>query len=193
MSTLKRGEVYLAYAQSLLWAAFFMAVVVGVLIVVEFILVDFVHINPRRTEAGAAETMVSFFPTVGMNIINILITFALPQCFQGAVSEALTRRLGRKGQLGILPALPLTAVLAWYSHEYLAPIVGLNSPTDVVPSTIERYLPILVFQTAITLFSLAYADAVICRRSRKSVILPALAFAVAIGVACGYGAAKPPY
>jgi flagellar biosynthesis/type III secretory pathway M-ring protein FliF/YscJ len=51
----------------------------------------------------------------------------------------------------------------------------------------------LIVQTPISLFSLAYNDAAVRHGSRKSVVLAAVALAVLVGVLFGYWMAKGQY
>jgi hypothetical protein len=99
--------------------------------------VDFIHGNPHKTKANAMQMMVLYPPIMGfIAVIGSLLVFALPQCFQAVVSDALIRRLGRRGQFGILLALPITATLAWYCYDYLTPTdvnLGINAAPDWMP------------------------------------------------------------
>jgi len=52
---MKKSEVYVTYAQCLLWVVLMAAVAVGVSLVVMLVFVDFVHetrIDPRRTRCS---------------------------------------------------------------------------------------------------------------------------------------------
>jgi hypothetical protein len=147
VSGMKRSDVYVAYAQSLVWLTLFIALVFGISILVELVFVDFIQGNPHRTKANAVQMMVLYPPIMGfIAVIGSLLVFALPQCFQAVVSDALTRRLGRRGQFGILLALPITATLAWYCYDYLTPTdvnLGINAGPDWMPYqhglSLQRY------------------------------------------------------
>jgi hypothetical protein len=198
---MKKSEIYVVYAQCLVWVALVAAVAVGVSMVVELVFVDFVHGNPHRSQANAVFMMVAYPPILGViAIIGSFLIFAVPQCFQAIVSDVLVRRLGRRGQFGILLALPLTATLAWYCYDYLTPSdinLGINVGADWTPYqhglTVMRYLTTLMFQAPITLFNLAYSDAVIRNGSRTVVVLLALVLAIVVGVFYGYWMAMGQY
>jgi hypothetical protein len=191
---MKRNEVYVSYAKSFFWAAPLIAISLGFSIVVLVVFVDFIHGNPHRTKENALLIMALFPPIVGLiATVGSFLVFALPQCFQAVVSDALVGRLGRRGQFGLVLALPLTAVLAWYCYDYLTPSdlnLGINAGPDWTPYqhglTFHRYLTMLIVQTPITLFSLWHCDATIRHVSRKPVIVTGLVFAVVVGVAHGY-------
>jgi hypothetical protein len=198
---MKRRDVYVAYTQSLILVVVLIAVVMGVSIVVELVFVDFIHGNPHRTKANAVLMIMLYPPIVGLvAILGSFVVFTLPQCFQAIMSDVLARRLGRKGQFWILLALPLTVTLAWYCYDYLPPTVpnlGINVGADWPPYqhglTLRRYLTMLIIQTPITLFSLAYCDAAVRHRSRKSIVLAAVVLALVVGVLHGYWMANGQY
>ena len=102
--------------------------------------------------------------------------------------------------LGVLLALPLTAVLAWYCYDYLTPKdfnLGINESPDWVPYqhglTLQRYLIMFAIQTLITLFSILNFDAAIRNRAKKPIITCALLFAVVLGVVFGHWIAEAQY
>jgi hypothetical protein len=198
---MKKSEVYVTYAQCLLWVVLMAAVAVGVSLVVMLVFVDFVHGNPHRSQANAVFMMVAVPPIFGViAIIGSFLIFTVPQCFQAIVSDVLVRRLGRRGQFGILILLPLTAILAWYCYDYFTPSdvnLGINAGPDWAPYqhglTEMRYLTMLIFQTPITLFNLAHGDAVIRHGSRTLVVLWALVLAIVVGGFYGYWMAMGQY
>src|SRR5262249_52772651 len=151
---------------------------------------DFVHGNPHRTQANALVMMLLFPLLFGfIAVIATFLVFALPQCFQALLTDVLVRRLHRRGLLGVLLALPLTAALAWYCYDYLTPTdvnLGINIGPDWTPYrhglTRQRYLIMLALQIPITLFSILYLDATNCGRSKKPIIIGALLFIVVVGV-----------
>lgn len=197
MSPVKGGRVYTAYARSLIWVALLIAVVIGVSTVVELIFVDFVHGNPDGTKANTLLMVALFAPMLGfiagfIVIIGSFLVFTLPQCFQAVTADVLMRCLGHRGEFGVLIVLPITAALAWYCYGHLTPmdfILSINEGPDWTPHehslTLQRYLTMLVVQTPVTIFSLAYCDTAIQHRSRKRLILMALALAVVVGVVRG--------
>ena len=50
----------ISYARSLLWLAFFIAMICGMTNIVELLIVDFIRGNPHRTQANAMLMMVLF-------------------------------------------------------------------------------------------------------------------------------------
>jgi hypothetical protein len=201
MRTMNRSAIYISYVRSLLWIALLMAIAVGVALIVELVFVDFLHGNPHRTKANAIFMML-FFPVILgiVTTVGSFFVFTLPQCFQAVVADVLVWRFGRLAQLGVLLALPFTAILAWYCYDYLTPTdlnLGINAGADWVPYqhglTLRRYLATLIIQTPISLFSLWYCDATIRNASKKWVVRAALALAGVAGVMWGYGMARTQY
>ena len=197
---MKPNGIYASYARSLLWVALLMAVAIGVALIVELVFVDFVHGNPHRTQANAT-VMMLFAPIIGsIAFIVTILVFALPQCLQATLTDVLLRRLNRRGLLGVLLALPVTAALAWYCFDYFFPKdfnLGINEGPDWTPYqhglTLQRYLIMVAIQTPITLFSVLYCDATICNRSKKWIIIGAFLFAVLVGVFHGHRRAQVQY
>jgi hypothetical protein len=198
---MKPGCIYRSYARSLLWVALLAAVAIGVAVIVELVFVDFVHGNPHRTQANAT-VMILFAPIVGVIAFSVtFLVFALPQCLQATLTDVLLRRLNRRGLLGVLLALPVTAALAWYCFDYFTPKdyfnLGINEGPDWTPYqhglTLQRYLIMFAIQTPITLFSVLYCDATICNRSKKWIIIGAFLFAVVVGGIYGLWRAQVQY
>ncbi len=101
-----------------------------------------------------------------ISVIGTLLVFTLPQCFQAAVSNGFVRRFGRDAHMGVLLALPVTAVITWYCFDYLTPPsfnLGINQGPGWEPYkhglTTTRYLTALAFQAPATLFSAVYSAA----------------------------------
>jgi hypothetical protein len=201
LGTMKMGCTYASYAKSFLWVALLMAVAIGVAIIIELAFVDFAHGNPHRTQVNATEMMLLFPPIIGLiAIIGTFLVFALPQCFQAILADVLVRRFNRRGLVGVLLALPLTAGLTWYSFEYFTPTdlnLGINASPAWAPYqhglTMQRFLATLAFQTPITLFNLWHCDTTIRVRSKNSIIMAALLLAVVVGVIWGYRMAQEQY
>jgi hypothetical protein len=201
VNTAKTREINAAYAQSFCWVSLLVAFAVQVAIVVELVFVDFIHGNPHRPKTNALLMMATFPAILGIvAIIGTFLTFTLPQCFQAILSHLFERQVGRRGQFGVLLALPLTAALAWYCYDYLTPTdvnLGINTDADWIPYqhglTVKRYLVMLMIQTPITLFSLAYRDAAMRGDSKRPALLLALLLAVIIGVVVGYEMARNQY
>jgi hypothetical protein len=125
-------------------------------------------------------------------IVASFLVLTVPQGFQSLVSDALVCCFGRRGQFGVLLALPITAILTWYCYDYLTPTMpplAIGSGPDWAPFqhgiTLQRYLGALIFQTPVTLFSVCYCGAAIRQISKESVVLTGFIFAVVVGVVLG--------
>ena len=103
--------IYAAYARSLAWLAVLAAVVVGVSNTVAAVLINYVHDHPHRTRGEIVVAMVIVLLVGTISVIGTLLVFTLPQCFQAAVSNGFVRRFGRDAHMGVLLALPVTAVI----------------------------------------------------------------------------------
>jgi len=187
--TMKRDEVYFAYAQSLFWAALLITIVVGVAVLGP-ILSDFIARKwPVRADLQALVLGPMFFGSIA--IVGSFLVLTLPQSFEAVLANGLARRYGRVGQLGVALVLPLTAGLTWFCYDYLTPTlpplaIGSENWTPFQHGiTFQRYLGALVFQTPVTLFSIWYCDAVICRASRETVVAVGLIVAVVVGIVLG--------
>jgi len=194
VSLLTRSEeLRVAWAQSFAWIVLLIAVIVEIAV-----LTIFIHGKTHGNDVDAAPMIVviSLILVTSLilgvaSIVSAFLTFALSQFFQALVSDILVRLLGDRGQFGILPALPLTAILSWYCWDYLTPPfqLGINAGTDWAPYqhglTLTRYLMMLIVQTPVTLFSLAYCDATVRQNSRKPTVRAALALAIVAGVVFG--------
>lgn len=197
---MRSNAIYAAYAESLEWLAV-LAVVVDVSNIMTLVLIDLVHGGLRGVQAGAIGLAVLFALVVGITtLIGMLLVFTLPQCFQAMVSRGLVRRFGSRAHVGVLLALPVTAVVTWYCYDYLfAPFFsfGANQGPAWKPHqhglTATRYLGALAFQAPATMFSAAYAAAEMGRLSRKAVLLLALVAAVITGGIMGHHLAEQQY
>jgi hypothetical protein len=189
-----RGVISISYARSLLWAALFIAVTCCVANIIELLSIDFIHGNPHRTRENAIFMMMLFQPIFGfVAIVGSLIVFSLPQFFQAVLLHFLVQMLGNKARFLVLLALPLTAVLTWYCYDYFTPSdvhLSADDSPDSSPYqhglTIWRYLAILAIQVPMTLFSFLYFDAAFRCRSKRPVLLVALAAAIIAGGIWGY-------
>jgi hypothetical protein len=193
-----RRAIVVSYMQSLLWIALFMALMCVETNIVELLFIDFVHGNPHRTQDNAIVMMKAYTPVAGLvAFIGTFLVFTLPQFFQAEMIGALDRICGDRARFAALPALPLTAVLTWYCYDYLTPsnlcFAGNCMEAYEHGLSISRYVMALAIQAPITLFSFLYFNADLSGRSRKPILLAALAIAVVIGGIWGYARARGQY
>ncbi|MBU6456611.1 MAG: hypothetical protein KGQ48_03610 [Bradyrhizobium sp.] len=193
---MNKTTVGISYLQSLLWTALFFAVAIGVSIVVELAIVDFIHGNPHRPQSNAIFMMITFPPVMGViAAIGVFLVFTLPQVLQALFVGFLDRKFEGRAHFTILLALPFTAVLTWYCDDYLTPSnVQLIPGPDWQPYqhgiSMARYLKAMGFQAIVTLFGLLYFDAGHRGRSRKPVVIIALFVALTVGGIWGYVLAR---
>jgi len=190
--------IVVSYMQSLLWIALFTALVSAERNIVELLFTDFVHGNPHRTQDNAISMMKGFTPVAGIiAFIGTFLVFTLPQFFQAEAVAALDQIFGDRARFAVWPALPLTAVLTWYCSDYLTPsnVCFAGNCTEAYEHglSISRYMTALAIQTPITLFSFLYFNTDLSGRSKKPVLLAALAIAIVIGGLSGYVRARAQY
>jgi hypothetical protein len=179
------------YAQSLVWVAILMAIMVAVSTTVSLVFVDFVHSNPLRTQGDVILMMVVQTPLLGViATIGAFLVFTLPQFFQAGVIGILTQVYGSRARFAVFLALPFTAVLTWYCYDYLTPSDSTSYEHGISSS---RYLMTLAFQAPITLFGFLYFEAGFRGVSKKPVLIVALAVAIVLGGILGHGLAEDQY
>jgi hypothetical protein len=191
---MSKSAVAISYGGSLLWVALFIAIAIGVMNVAELTLIDFVHGNPHRPQSNALFMMAVFTPIFGIiGAIGTFLIFTVPQLFQAALIVTLSQIFGDRARFAALLALPLTAILTWYSYDFLTPTdfnLGINVGPDWVPFkhglSLSRFMSSLAVQTPVTLFSFLYFDAGPGRLSKKSVLVTSLATAIVVGLIWGY-------
>jgi hypothetical protein len=180
--------VYVSYARSLAWFAVWAAIAGAIGNIVELLLIDFVHGNPHRSRENAVAMMLMFTPLLGLFVMVVaLVTFALPQLIQAAVSCALASRLGSRAHTAILLALPMTTVVTWYSIDYITmPILSPDTEPYQHGLTMARYLAALVLQATATVFNVAYLRVAVGRVSWKVVAVLSIVTAVVVGSVWGH-------
>jgi hypothetical protein len=122
-------------------------------------------------------------------VIQALALFTVPHLFQATVSHAAAACWRTPAYVTILLAVPLTALVTFYSYAYL--IVPWHDtfaaeeapyPSELTPIT---YLLALAAQDPETMFAAAYASAVSGRLRPKTVIWFSLGLAVVAGGTSG--------
>ena len=188
MSTI---AIRVSYLQSLLWLALFMALAAAETNIVQLMLLDFVHGNPHRTLENALFMMEAYAPPFGIiAFIGTLLVFTLPQLFQAEWVGALDRLFGDRARFVALPALPLTTLLTWYCYDYLTPsapnFAGNLTVLYEHGLSLSRYTTTMAIQMPVTLFGLLYLNAHLSGRSKRPLLLAALAITLVAGGIRGY-------
>ncbi len=181
-----------SFVTGLLWAALFTGVACGVSVVVELVFVDFIHGNPHRTQSDAL-VMMLFTPLIGViGFLGVLLVFGVPQLLQAIILEVIAKS-GPRRECLILVILPLTALCAWYSYDYLIPfhchMVSEEGPDYEHGLTSSRYIVSLALQASITVFSLILANL----RPRRRVLMASFLLAIAAGAILGHVQAETQY
>lgn len=176
-----------SHVRSLFWIALFVAVILGVAIITELVLIDFIHGNPHRTRENVIH-MMFLFPAIFsvISLIGVFLVFTIPQVFQAILASVF----------GMLLALPITAIITWYCYDYLTPTdfnLGINVEADWAPYkhglTMQRYFATLAAQSCVTVFTVLYCSTS-PRISKKSVVLAVLILAIIAGIILGCKMAK---
>lgn len=185
-----------SFLRSLIWVSFLTALTMWVSLAVSVVFIDFVHGNPHRTQSNAIATVFVVAPFVALfGLVCALLVFGPPQLFQAVLSNVTSRFFGRwTSAIIVIAALPVIAVITWYSFDYLLP---LPDPGDGEPyqhgMTTTRYLYSLGAQLPVTLFNVAYVNTAGQRRLRVSLIMLALAAVAVGGIVMGYREAVNQY
>ncbi|HEY0910501.1 MAG TPA: hypothetical protein VGD75_09760 [Bradyrhizobium sp.] len=87
--------IHVSHLQSLLWLAVFVALMNAETHLVELLLIDFVHVNPHRTQESVLVMMKVDTPLIGfVAFVGTFLVFTLPQFFQAELVAALERPFG---------------------------------------------------------------------------------------------------
>jgi hypothetical protein len=188
-----RSRWYLEAA--LVWFALLTALAGAVGNVAEILIIDFVHGNPHRTQENALEMMVFFTPMMGLlALVLALLTYSIPQLFQAVVSETFAVCCGTPIYVAVLLALPLTALVTFYSLFYVTvPLFDtFGADKDLYPNelTVVNYLVALSIQAPATIFAAAYAGVMRERLRWKIVIGSAVGAGVFWGSHLASGQSK---
>lgn len=182
-----------SFLRSFIWVACLTALLMWASMAVTVIFVDFLHGNPHRTQSNAIATVLEVGPLFAlMVLVMAMLAFGPPQLFQAVLSKITSRVFDRRTSAIILiAALPITAVITWYSFDYLVPLADPSPyPDDWEPyqhgMTTTRYLYSLGAQLPVTLFNVAYVNTASHRRLRVRLIVFALAAVAVAGVVMGH-------
>jgi hypothetical protein len=195
---MNKSAIGASYAHSLLWVVLFTAVTVSVTTIVQLVFVDIIHGDPQRTHKDVIAMVVAETQMLGIIAASGSISaFTLPQVFQAALIAVLHGRFDDRARFVVLAALPLTAVLTWYSYDYLTPSdleLGITAGPNWTPYqhgiSVTRYMKALAFQSPVTLFSFLYIDAGFRGASKWPFVIAALVIAIAAGGIWGYVTAQ---
>jgi hypothetical protein len=186
-----------SYAQSLIWVVLYLTIASIASVIVGVMLLDFVHDLPYRSRDNAIFILTFATPILAVSTIIVsFLVFAPSQFFQAVILGGSDRLFGQTRFL-VLQTLPLTAVLTWYCYDYLTPadIKSIISESrHLIPHqhglTTSRYMMTLAIQAPITLFSFLYFETGTRGRSKKPILIAALAAAIAVGAIQGFGATQ---
>jgi hypothetical protein len=186
-----------SYMQSLIWVVVFLAMASVAIVVVTVLILDFINDLPYRSPDNAIFILTFYTPIFAISaIIASFLAFAPSQFFQALVLGG-SDRLFDQTRFLVLQALPLTAVLTWYCYDYLTPAdlkLAISGGRDLTPHqhglTTSRYITTLAIQAPITLFSFLYFETGSRGRSKKPILIAALAAAIVVGTIQGFGDAQ---
>lgn len=186
-----------SYAQSLIWVVVLLTIASIATVIASVLILDFVHDLPYRSRDNAI-FILSFATPIfaGSAMTASFLVFAPSQFFQALVLGGSDWLFGQTRFL-VLQALPLTAVLTWYCYDYLTPSdikLVISEGRHLIPHqhglTTSRYIKTLAIQAPITLFGFLYFETGIRGRSKKPILIAALAAAIVAGAIQGFGAAQ---
>ena len=165
------------------------------LMVTEVTKVDFLNINPHRSQSHAASLPFLFgFIFLMLSTLVIFITFSISQIAQAMIGSLSIQQFCMRGYCIVAATTPLTAILSWYCYDYLTPSdfnLGINEGADWVPYqhglTIQRFLVMLGLQSFVTILSIVRLRFEIAgyNLAKKRFLLAAIGFASIVGVVAG--------
>jgi hypothetical protein len=178
------------YLRSFIWLSITVAIASSVAFVALLFFTDFIHGNQLRPRSDVRMMTLSAPLSVFFAFAGTLLVFGPAQIFQAILLDIL-RLFNKRANAIILAALPLAAIITWYSFDYLVPHVEPMEIPDEWEEyrhgiTASRYLLALGAQLPVTLFNVAYLGAASKHGRRARLIIFALAAAVVGGVVLGY-------
>jgi hypothetical protein len=109
-----------SYGQALFWVAALVALFCCVTMIPRFFMIHFIQHHPPETPAFAIRMIFLITPIISAAAAaTALLTFVIPQYAQRLLENARLRRIGATSHIGILFALPITALLTWYCFDYI--------------------------------------------------------------------------
>ena len=160
VNTFTNGKIISSYFKSLFWVSVILAISVFFILVVKVIQIDFLNINPHRTQLHALLLPFAMGGALSIVIlVGIYIVFSFSQITQAIITKISIEKFENRSLYLVLATIPLATILSWYCFDYLTPTGGLdiNDDADTVPFehglTIKRYLIMLCIQACLTIFS----------------------------------------
>jgi hypothetical protein len=200
-TTLSIGKILSSQFKSLLWLSIIITSLMFFLMVAHTIKIDFLSINPHRSQGHAMTLPFIFGPVfLLMVLIVIYMTFSISQMAQAIILHTSIQELWKHEFYIVAATTPLMAILSWYCYDYLTPSdfnFGINDGADWVPYqhglTIERYLVMFALQSCVTLFSIMCLKFEISghQLAKKKLLLAAIVFTSIVGVAAGISKTQP--
>jgi magnesium-transporting ATPase (P-type) len=114
-------KIYFSFFRSLVWVIFIVTWTIFFFLSADVINVDFLHVNPNRTQSHAAMMPFIFAPFIFIAVLFIAMTFSCSQFVQAFLAKELVQKYGSRGLYGIVLSVPMAAVLSWYCYDYLTP------------------------------------------------------------------------
>lgn len=177
-----------SFLRSFIWVMCLTALIMWASMAVSVIFIDFLHGAPRWTHSNAIAMVLEVGPLFAfLVLVHALLAFGPPQLFQAGLSNITTRFFDRKtSAVIVIAALPITAVITWYSFDYLVWPDSGDGDSYQHGMTTTRYLYSLGAQLPVTLFNVAYVNTASHRRLRVRLIVFALAAVAIAGVVMGH-------
>ncbi len=192
---LKYSQIFASYLKSLVWIATFVAIAAFFQMCADVLCVDFLHVNPHRTQSNAGLIPLLFTPFVFVIVLLVLaLSFGVTQLVQALLTKCMIQKFRRSGLYAPIIGIPLWALLSWYCYDYLTLHdfnLGINEGPEWIPYhhglTFDRYLIMLLIQSGITLFSFCQLILEIKNRptARKNLLLALAMFASIAGALDG--------
>lgn len=199
--TLSLPRTISSHFRSLLWIAILVTFAGLFFQIVEVIKIDFLNVNPHRSQSHAASLPILFsFIFLIPITVGIFITFTVAQIAQSIIFNFSNPRFFLRSYCFIAMTTPLLAILSWYCYDYLTPSdfnLGINTGADWMPYqhglNFQRFLVMLGLQSCVSIFSLLLLrfENTGHNQAKKRFLLAAIIFACIVGVVIGLFLRQP--
>lgn len=156
------NAIFSSFYKSLFLISILVSIAIFFSILSNVIFIDFLRVNPNRSQLHAASLPFIFLPIVLIcNVLATGVVFSFSQLFQAVITNHFIKKNQRHALYSSALAIPFSAVFSWYCYDYLTPTdfnLGINTDSSWTPyqhgMTVSRYFVMLCLQSCVTFFSI---------------------------------------